>query len=189
MHHTCHSVWAEHTFSICLYETCSITWMRLLSQDFDHWDQKCGFLKPLTAKWKSKGQDVIAWDLSHMYPDYFCLCIWPWMVTFITVTASLLSSLLSLIGSIQGLERLALVRLPALKPLLAPGCGPPPPSWACWILKASRRFWARTSLLWISSTTRLGNQPLSPSWSLSPIIQPGIHRKIRRRKQRKIPQP
>lgn len=84
------------------------------------------------------------------------------------------TSLLSSIWTIQGLEKLEAlgVRLPTLTPILAPGCGPPPPSWACWILKASLRFWARTSLLWISSTTRLGNQPLSPSWSLSPIIQP-----------------
>lgn len=62
-------------------------------------------------------------------------------------------------------------RLPPLRPVLTAAADPPILAW--WILKTSFRFWALTSLFWISSTTRVGNQPRSLSCSLSPIIQPG----------------
>lgn len=107
---------------------------------------------------------------------------WLFLLVHLALNGDILPALLleeycfSPIWSIQELEWLEIlpVRLPALIPFLAPVCAAPPPSWACRILKASLRFWARSSLLWISSTTRLGNQPLSPSWSLSPIIQPSF---------------
>lgn len=114
-----------------------------------------------------------------MYSDYFSLSAYSsewWQSSLLLIY--FFPSLLSPISSFQVLEKLEAfgIRLAALTPLLAPVCRAPPVSWACWILKASLRFWVRTSLLWISSTTRLGNQPLSPSWSLSPIIQPRIQR-------------
>lgn len=70
---TCDSVWACKTPSAHLYmrHAASLVqgyWLKRFVPD--HWVQKCGFLKPPTAKWKSKGQDVIVWNLSHMYPDY-----------------------------------------------------------------------------------------------------------------------
>lgn len=52
------------------------------------------------------------------------------------------------------------------------------PSCACWIRWHSFRFWARTSALKIFSTTRVGNQPRSPSCNLSPKIQPEGERRI-----------
>lgn len=67
------------------------------------------------------------------------------------------------------------VRLPPLRPILTAAAGLSILVW--WILKTSFRFWALTSLFWISSTTRVGNQPRSLSCSLSPIIQPGAHDK------------
>lgn len=134
-----------------------------------------------TVTCKSKWQAVIKWELIPVYPDSFFIVHltlnvnnhhWYWSNALLHC----FTLLLSLISSTQVLVKFDTfgVRLPARKPEapLDPVCGPPPPSWACWILKISRRFWVRISLLWISSTTRLGNQPLSPSWSLSPIIQP-----------------
>lgn len=139
----------------------------------------CGFVQAIHSKWKSKGHVVIVKELSHMYSDYFSLSAYDlewWHSSLLQIHCFM--SLLSPIWSIQGPEKLDTlgVRLAALTPTLAPVCEPPPPSWASWILKASLRFWARISLLCISSTTRLGNHPLSPSWSRSPIIQPGIHK-------------
>lgn len=133
-----------------------------------------GFLKPSSKIKRTRGH--CKGFKSHVS--------WLFLLVHLALNGDILPALLleeycfSPIWSIQELEWLEIlpVRLPALIPLLAPVCAAPPPSWACWILKASLRFWARSSLLWISSTTRLGNQPLSPSWSLSPIIQPGLHK-------------
>ncbi len=77
----------------------------------------------------------------------------------------------------------------ARRPLEA-ALAPWAPSWACWIRWHSLRFWARTSALMIFSTTRVGNQPRSPSCNLSPKIQPegerdDMPRTFREKKNRK----
>lgn len=60
----------------------------------------------------------------------------------------------------------------AVRRPLEAALAPCAPSWACWMRWHSLRFWARTSALMILSTTRMGNQPRSPSCNLSPKIHP-----------------